>query len=329
MGRRERAVAADTRELGALATWLREQRQRSGNITYKAMAEQTTYAPSMLSRAASGDSVPSLKVVEEYVRICGSDPRTARRYWRAARCAEQKRIRLQQELANLSSERVVGVLAVSLSAYLATRPQLIDSFGQLRWAMTELRAKEGQPSLAELQKRAGRRENGSNRLPASSLGAILRLQAVPRREHVTAFAQAMGVSEAMVEEWGAAWDRAAGRSVGTGSLGWQVPAQRSRAHQIIEVRIRPLPAGGLFSSAVGTEFTPEDIAFLRIHTPSDLRGIGPRRPLPPAGYTPAGLPIRVPRPPERLPGRRPQPQIRILIPREEPPARLSRPEGYP
>ncbi|MFB8241020.1 hypothetical protein ACFC58_31230 [Kitasatospora purpeofusca] len=316
MGRRENAVAANTRELGALATWLREQRRRSGNPAYTAMAEQTTYSSSMLSRAASGTTVPSLNVVEEYTRICQGDLREARRHWRAARCAEQKRSRLQQGLASESTEGVVGVLAVKLSAHLATRPQLIDSFGQLRWAMIELRAKSGQPSLSRIQELAGQRENGSNRLPASSLGAILRLQAVPRREHVTSFARAMGASEAMVKEWGAAWDRAAGRNNQSGSPGRPAPARRPTAHRIIEVRIRPLPATGPAGPAPGSDFTPEDIAFLRSHAPADLRGIGPCRPLPPAGYTSAGLPIRVPRPLDRLRlrGRRPESRAAVVVP---------------
>ncbi|CAN3977410.1 hypothetical protein KPATCC21470_8696 [Kitasatospora purpeofusca] len=244
----------------------------------------------------------------------GGDLREARRLWRAARCAEQKRIRLQHGLASEGTEGVVGVLAVKLSAHLATRPQLVDSFGQLRWAMIELRARSGQPSLARIEKLAGHRPDGSNHLPSSSLGAILRLQAVPLRDHVTAFARAMGASEVVVEKWGAARDRAAGRSNQSGSPGRPAAARRPTAQRFIEVRIRPLPTEG---PAHGSDFTPEDIAFLRSHAPADLRGIGPCRPLPPAGYTSVGLPIRVPRLLDRLRlrGRRPEPRIVIGIPR--------------
>ncbi|MFB8243199.1 hypothetical protein ACFC58_42360, partial [Kitasatospora purpeofusca] len=66
----------------------------------------------------------------------------------------------------------------------------------------------------------------------------------------------------------------------SGGTGRSAAARRPTAHRIIEVRIRPLPATGPAGPAPGSDFTPEDIAFLRSHAPADLRGIGPCRPLP-------------------------------------------------
>ncbi|MFH7594388.1 hypothetical protein WDV06_04685 [Streptomyces racemochromogenes] len=45
--------------------------------------------------------------------------------------------------------------------------------------MAHLRERDGQPSLAELQRRAGKTHDGRHRLPKSSLGAVLRGDAVP------------------------------------------------------------------------------------------------------------------------------------------------------
>ncbi|GHD75456.1 hypothetical protein GCM10010336_51290 [Streptomyces goshikiensis] len=55
MGRRENAVAASTRQMEALALWLRAQSQREA-LTYAAMAQRINYGftASMLSRAAGG-----------------------------------------------------------------------------------------------------------------------------------------------------------------------------------------------------------------------------------------------------------------------------------
>ncbi|MGW2987546.1 helix-turn-helix domain-containing protein [Streptomyces goshikiensis] len=89
MGRRENAVAASTRQMEALALWLRAQRQREA-LTYAAMAQRINYGftASMLSRAAGGKTVPTRQLVEAFARGCQADPVEARRLWKAARAAE-------------------------------------------------------------------------------------------------------------------------------------------------------------------------------------------------------------------------------------------------
>ncbi|MFI9332600.1 helix-turn-helix domain-containing protein [Kitasatospora sp. NPDC052868] len=329
MGRRENAVAKVTDQLTDLALWLRAQRQNR-NLTYAAMAEKTDYTASMLSRAASGATVPSWRIVEAYTRACQGDLRTAHRHWKAARWAEQHRRRRER-----TDEIPLAAFAAKYYNVFATKPQLIDDFTKLRVGMIGLRAKGGEPSLEELQKRAGRMSNGGWRLPASSLSAVLRSEAVPIRRHVTALVTVMGEAPRTVRAWGEAWDRAAGktrRRTGPGPHPAHRAPRTDAAPQPMrgfllegaEIRIADIPPQGrvpnpfadttvriLVRTDTGTDpgagaasgLKAEDVEFLTTHgltvaqpRPGQPRSdIGPTLPLPPAGYTAAGLPIRVPR----------------------------------
>ncbi len=316
MGRRENAVADVTKQLTELVLWLRAQRRLRG-LTYAAMAQKTDYTASMLSRAASGRTVPSWKVVEAYARACRADLRTAKRLWRTARWADQ-----QQRGRDRTEEFLNAAIAAKFYNILAAKPQLIDTFAKLRLGMIGLRAKNGHPSLVELQERAGRAPNGRRRLPASSLGAVLRSEASPRRGHVTAFVAAMGAPPDTVMAWAEAWERAAGKTrvrpvlrPDAGAPYKPVP-MRGFLVDDPEARVRrdsaaPAVAPGAecaFQAGIGLR--PEDVAFLRTHglsigrprTGDQLPSVlGPVPPLPPAGYTAAGLPIRVPRRRQRRP----------------------------
>ncbi|MGC9382729.1 helix-turn-helix domain-containing protein [Streptomyces sp. MH13] len=94
MGRRENAVAADTRQAAALARWLRAQRERSG-LTYAAMAKLTDheFTASAFSRGASGRVVPTRRLLLAFTSACGADPDEALRMWTAARRAREDRRR--------------------------------------------------------------------------------------------------------------------------------------------------------------------------------------------------------------------------------------------
>ncbi|MFE6872278.1 helix-turn-helix domain-containing protein [Kitasatospora sp. NPDC057692] len=334
MGRRENAVAEVTEQLTELALWLRAQSRLRG-LTYAAMAEKTDRSASTLSRAASGWTVPPWRVVEAYTRACRADLRTARRLWKAARWADQQR------RPDRTEEFLNADLAAKFYDVFATKPQLIDSYPKLRLGMVGLRAKEGQPSLVELEKRAGQTPKGARRLPASSLGKILRSEAVPRRRHVIAFVTAVGASPHTVLAWGEAWDRAAGKTRRrTGGRPRPTPRPHPTASYTSvpmrgflidddpqappwpDIVVRsPVPMRGFlidedpgapprqdtgvpagFEADIGLR--PEDVAFLKTHglsvgppRPGDHSppAFGPIPPLPPAGFTAAGLPIRVPR----------------------------------
>ncbi|WP_411575171.1 helix-turn-helix domain-containing protein [Streptomyces fradiae] len=309
MGRRENAVAAETRALETLALWLRAQRQRPGGapLTYAAMAEKIEYevTASMLSRAASGRTIPTRRVVDAYVRACGADLTEARRLWKAARAAEQERRR--QRSAEYAD------LAVKLDKALS-HPRFIESEGQLRRAMVQLRAHEGQPSLAELQEWAGKTPEGRHRLPKSSLSAVLRGEAVPTRGLVTAFTEALGLSRRRVSEWERAWDRVVG---GAGPEPPGLPRRPSARLRVLEAShtvFQPscgspdvsivLSDGALNAMSFHTAATGDVVEGDWYAPPSRLlfsrpskwrRRYGPQPPLPPVGRTHSGLPIRAPR----------------------------------
>ncbi|WLQ45614.1 helix-turn-helix transcriptional regulator (plasmid) [Streptomyces laculatispora] len=296
MGRRENAVAAETRQSETLALWLRAQRERRG-VTYAAMAKLIGYrfTASMLSRGASG-RVPSRKLVEAFAQACNADPAEAIRLWKAARRSEEE-LRRREETAKEFQD-----LATSVRSAL-THPELIETFGQLRRAMIQVRAREGQPSLGYLQAEAGRTADGRHyRLPKSSLSAVLRGEAVPSREHVTAFMEALGASPRKVRPWERAWERIAHTHAR------QPPA-------VVEIRVADgpvaVPPGAPVLLMTGAGSGP-DYDYLRDQVVSDYMNTdmpliwkGPQRPYPPAGQTRSGLPIRIPRRYER-PAPRPQ-----------------------
>ncbi|MCL7382588.1 helix-turn-helix transcriptional regulator [Streptomyces sp. 35G-GA-8] len=184
-----------------LALWLRTQRERRA-VTYAKMAELTghRFSPATLSRGASGRKA-SREVVLAYAEACGADTDEALRRWKAAQRAEAQRRRR----ARASTE--FGDLATSVRSVM-THPKLIDHFGKLLDAMVELRAREGQPSLRDLQSAAGKTPDGRHhRLPKSSLSVILRGEQPPSRSHLTAFLEALSVPAARIRLSEKAWDR--------------------------------------------------------------------------------------------------------------------------
>ncbi|MFD7828644.1 helix-turn-helix transcriptional regulator [Kitasatospora sp. NPDC059803] len=182
MGRPERPVTTRTKESAALALYLRVLRQSSGH-TYAELGKITGIHPTRLSRAASGDSVPTLDVVEAYAAGCGAmrkELTEARRLWRAARRAGAKS----------PAERPAHIT-------------MINTPWDLWQAMVHLHLKVGRPSLRELERRAG----GLGRLPRSTLSLVLRGGARPSRELLEDFVQACEVPSSEIKHWLEAWDR--------------------------------------------------------------------------------------------------------------------------
>lgn len=74
MGRPERPLDPESGPVQRLACELRELRRTAGGPSYRAMAETAGFSATTLSQAAAGERLPSLAVVEGYVRACGGDP---------------------------------------------------------------------------------------------------------------------------------------------------------------------------------------------------------------------------------------------------------------
>ncbi|WP_084464192.1 helix-turn-helix domain-containing protein [Microtetraspora fusca] len=188
MGRREISVAASSEPLQQLALWLRSQRQQAG-LTYRQMAKITNISGSTLSRAASGSTVPNLKVVAAYARACGSSVERAKSLWESARRADPRVPKMDRPVQRL---------------------ELIEDFLQLRLSMSLLRFKSGFPSLRELERRAGK----YGELPCSTLRLVLKGEAIPSYTLLCSFVEACGVDGDELTLWKSAWQRAYAKNFG-------------------------------------------------------------------------------------------------------------------
>ncbi|MEU1938187.1 helix-turn-helix domain-containing protein [Streptomyces coeruleorubidus] len=84
MGRRERELDPAAGPVQAFAFELRKLRREGGALTYRVLAQRTSYSSATLSRAASGERLPSLAVVLAYVQACGADVSEWEERWHAA-----------------------------------------------------------------------------------------------------------------------------------------------------------------------------------------------------------------------------------------------------
>ncbi|MFJ4078650.1 helix-turn-helix domain-containing protein [Streptomyces iakyrus] len=181
MGRPEGPIAETGPARRTLALWLRSQRE-SASLSYEGLAARTTYSPDTMRRAASGQRIPTLKVLVAFAEACGADLQVAEGLWKSAR----------RELSGPHREYHI--------AYVIDFPDLHD-------AMQSLYRHAGSPSYSELDRRAG----GNGRLAKSTLSRFFAKKSVPSKDFTLAFAVACGVRGEKLELWEVAWLRAAGR----------------------------------------------------------------------------------------------------------------------
>ena len=84
MGRPERPLDPETGPVQRLAHQLRELRKSAGTPSYRAMARTAGFSATTLSQAAAGERLPSLAVVQGYVRACDGDPGEWEPRWKDA-----------------------------------------------------------------------------------------------------------------------------------------------------------------------------------------------------------------------------------------------------
>jgi hypothetical protein len=84
MGRPERVIDPDAGPIAAFCHQLRLLRERAGRPTYRHLEKLTHYSASVLSRAASGERLPSREVTLAFVAACGGDTAEWDRRWAAA-----------------------------------------------------------------------------------------------------------------------------------------------------------------------------------------------------------------------------------------------------
>ncbi|MFK8906923.1 hypothetical protein [Streptomyces sp. YS-3] len=99
MGRSEKPIGPAGGPVRQFAQELRRLRLEVGSPTYREMARRVEYSAAALSRAASGDTLPSLAVALAYVTACGADPGGWEMRWQEASRREACRIREDDESA--------------------------------------------------------------------------------------------------------------------------------------------------------------------------------------------------------------------------------------
>ncbi|WP_155059462.1 nSTAND1 domain-containing NTPase [Streptomyces blattellae] len=88
MARPERPVDPEAGPVQRLAHDLRELRRAAGGLAYRRMAETAGFSATTLSQAAAGERLPSLAVVQGYVRACGGDPGEWETRWKEAEAGD-------------------------------------------------------------------------------------------------------------------------------------------------------------------------------------------------------------------------------------------------
>lgn len=83
MGRPERALPRETGAVSAFARELRQLRYAAGNPSYRELSRRALFAPSVLSTAAAGNALPSLRVTVAFAQACGASPDVWVRKWHA------------------------------------------------------------------------------------------------------------------------------------------------------------------------------------------------------------------------------------------------------
>ncbi|MFJ5310174.1 WD40 repeat domain-containing protein [Streptomyces sp. NPDC088350] len=84
MGRPETPVDREAGPVQRLAHELRGLRGAAGSPSYRTMAEAAEFTAATLSKAAKGERLPSLAVLQAYVRACGGDPAEWESRWKEA-----------------------------------------------------------------------------------------------------------------------------------------------------------------------------------------------------------------------------------------------------
>ncbi|MCC9706685.1 hypothetical protein E4N62_16235 [Streptomyces sp. MNU76] len=99
MARPERPLDPTAGPVPRLAHELRELRKAAGSPSYRKMADPAGFSATTLSQAAAGERLPSLAVVQGYVRACGGDPDEWEPRWKDAEAEVAGEVREDDEEA--------------------------------------------------------------------------------------------------------------------------------------------------------------------------------------------------------------------------------------
>jgi Phage integrase family/Helix-turn-helix domain len=172
---------------GPLPRLAGELRRLRGSRTYRELKQQTHLSVGTLQAATKGERLPSWRVVKAFAEACGADTaalRSVRELWRVACAAEGRQ-------APDDPPEVPPV----------PEPGSMTSAAQFIAMMKQLRAWAGNPSYAELNRRAP----GHNLLPPATLSDVLHKMRLPRLDFVLAFVRACDLDDEQAAAWEQAW----------------------------------------------------------------------------------------------------------------------------
>ncbi|WP_217212271.1 helix-turn-helix domain-containing protein [Streptomyces sp. AC550_RSS872] len=129
MGRPELPVDPAAGPVQRLAHDLRELRRSAGGVSYRAMAKKAGFSVTTLAKAASGERLPSLAVLQAYVQACGEDPAAWEARWAEAEAlAGEER---QEDADSAPPYRGLARFEPDDRELFFGRDRLIDELGEL------------------------------------------------------------------------------------------------------------------------------------------------------------------------------------------------------
>ncbi|MGW4438087.1 helix-turn-helix domain-containing protein [Streptomyces sp. NPDC004596] len=191
MGRPEALVDHTVPELGIFAEYLRALRRLAG-LTYAELAEEVSYSPAQLKRAASGRYLPPFSLAFSYASVC---------------CVRADHNGLSWVLhLHAEAERAVSEhkRAARRSTVLA-KPQLAWDRADLSGAMRDQWAYAGRPSCHQIERVT------SGGVSHSTAHMIVTARTIPRDlRQYAAFLQVCGVTGKRMRPWLRAWVKVCG-----------------------------------------------------------------------------------------------------------------------
>jgi exopolysaccharide biosynthesis polyprenyl glycosylphosphotransferase len=186
------------------------------DLTYDKLAAKTGLAATTLRLAASGTRLPTWDVTRAFARACDCEHATVRALWADACRAAGRSVPAEPPAEPPDPAEAKSAV------------QLIGMLKQLRlWA--------AEPSLAELNRRAG----GHNILPPSTVHDMLNKERFPRLELMLAFVRACGLDDDQAAVWQAAWERIEAKE--DDALAAAAPPSEAQLGQVLQAKPEPEP----------------------------------------------------------------------------------------
>ncbi|MFD5478655.1 nSTAND1 domain-containing NTPase [Streptomyces hawaiiensis] len=199
MGRPERPLDPAAGPIARFAHELRELRRAAGSPSYRRMAGASGFSASTLSEAAAGERLPSLPVVQEYVRACGGDPAEWEARWKDAEAEAAGKAREDDEEL-VPPYRGMARFETADQALFFGRDRLVDELLELvcghRFAAVFGASGSGKSSLV----RAGLIPRLQRRIEEEDRPALLRV-VTPGDRPATTHARLLAPTQDDPESW--------------------------------------------------------------------------------------------------------------------------------